>query len=211
MKQHLKIGTYIVLGVLVLGHSAHAQMEASSNVNANVRVEVDMKQRREDRQQKIEDRQEEREERQEERREYREEKRDDRKETIEARIRTHADWMTKRFNAAIVRLEKLGGRIDSRIAKIKAEGGNTSEAEASMKIARAEINEAKSGVLKIESELTLALSTTTLTKDSFKGLKALAETIKEDVRASHSAMTKAIKSLKPGLNIEASTTVKTVQ
>jgi chromosome segregation ATPase len=110
------------------------------------------------------------------------------------------EQMTKRFNAAVERLTKIADRIDSRIAKIKATGKDTSGAEASVADARAKINQAKTDIAKIPDLVNEGIATTT-PKERFSGLRTLADTIRKELEGAQSSLTKALKTLR-GLSPE---------
>lgn len=130
-----------------------------------------------------------------------------RKDTQEMRINKASNLMASRFTAAALRLETLANRIDSRIVKMKAEGKTTVEAESQITIARKEIDEARIGIRAIASTTQSAI-----TSKTFENLRALSESIKEDTKAAHAALVKAVVSIKPGkLDVRASTTVQIVQ
>lgn len=132
--------------------------------------------------------------------EKRAERKDAVREGAEQRISRHIDFMVKRFNAMIERLEKLTTRIESRIAKIKAEGTATAEAEAYVATAKLEIKSAKDGVAKIPQALTLALEKERLL-GSFDEVRVLTAGIKEDLKSAHQALVKSITNIK-GLRTE---------
>ena len=135
------------------------------------------------------------------------------REDIEKRIQNHAEWMIKRFNAAVERLEKLTARIETRIAKLKSEGKNTAEAEKFVVEAKIQIGEAVAGIAKIEVACETALSADSL-KGSFEEVRSLADSIRDDLKAAHRALMSTlpiIKGLSTSLNVNASTSVQTVQ
>lgn len=110
------------------------------------------------------------------------------------------DQMVKRFNTAVDRLTKIADRIDSRIAKIKATGKDTSSAEKLVADARAKIEQAKGDIVKIPGLVTDGIATTT-PKEKFGSLRSTAETIRKELEGAQSSLTKAVKVLR-GLSPE---------
>jgi len=147
----------------------------------------------------------------EQKKEDRMEKRDDRKESrrveAESRIGKHIEWMTKRFNGTIERLEKITARIESRIIKLKAEGKTTVEAENHVALAKAEIASAKTGIAKISLTLSSALEKEKL-NGSFEEMRNLVKSIRDDLKTAHAELVKAITSIK-GLRGEAKAETET--
>jgi hypothetical protein len=129
---------------------------------------------------------------------------------IQERLKKFNENVIERFNAAIIRLEKLAGRIDSRIAKLEAENISVKEAKDLMVVAKLKIETAKTSIsgISLESEI-VASSTATTTatfKKEFESLKLQVEKAKTDIKAAHAALVDVINSLKPGLNKKATTT-----
>jgi chromosome segregation ATPase len=131
---------------------------------------------------------------------------------IKERIGTFTQNVIKRFNAAIERLDTLAGRIDSRIAKIEAEGGDTAKAKELMAVAKTQLETAKistSGVeLEVKALISVEASTTAEIKDEFDSLKDQIEKAKGDIKKAHSSLIEVINSLKK-VEIRATTTAST--
>jgi chromosome segregation ATPase len=129
----------------------------------------------------------------------REERQETRRVEAENRIRAHIGAMLRRFNAAIDWLEKISERIESRIAKLKEDGVNTSEAEGYLNEAKTEIAEAKSAVSSLSEAAEEALSAESL-REAFQRVRELVQTARESIKDAHAALIKAVRSLKPGIN-----------
>lgn len=117
-------------------------------------------------------------------------------------LKRMADQMIRRMNAAIERIEKLSDRVDSRIAKLKEKGVDTSAAEANIVIARAKSAEAKAAVLLAETAIAgAAVNADTVTEgakpnDAGKPVREALEKARVATVAAHKALVNAIESLK---------------
>lgn len=131
---------------------------------------------------------------------------------IKERIGTFTQNVIKRFNAAIERLDTLTERIDSRIAKIEADGGDTTKAKELMAVAKTQLETAKvstSGVeLEVETLISVEASTTAEIRDEFDSLKDQIEKAKGDIKKAHASLIEVINSLKKG-QLRATTTAST--
>ena len=113
--------------------------------------------------------------------------------------------MIGRMNAAINRLKKIADRLDSRIAKEKARGVDTTKAEANIAIARVKIADAETAVslaANIVSSTTANIdlnSTTTKPSDIGKPVRETLARARESVFAAHKALVDAISSLTGGV------------
>lgn len=92
----------------------------------------------------------------------------------------------------ITHLEKIISRIESRIAKIKAEGGVTAESEAFIAAAKVNLEDAKTT---IDGFVNLDL-TSDKAKDNFEKVRLAAAEAKEHIRAAHQNLMKAVRLLK---------------
>jgi chromosome segregation ATPase len=125
---------------------------------------------------------------------------------ISERVRKEFEMMTKRFNAAIERLDRLGDRIDSRIAKIKAAGKDTTDAEKSVSDARAKIEQAKLDIAKLPGLINQVLTTSSSTASTtpptgqFKEVRNLADTIRQELKDAHKLFNDAIRKIR-GLHV----------
>lgn len=150
--------------------------------------------------------------------ENKEERRDEMKEKMKERrsevLKRHAMMMIERMNAAIRRESKLGDRIDSRIAKMKAHGADTTQAEANMVIVRTKIAEATAAVKLAEDSIPGAIASadasasSTLPSDPGKAVREALNKAKEAIFAAHKALVEATKSLK-GIRIDVVATTTT--
>lgn len=102
--------------------------------------------------------------------------------------------------ATIERLEKIINRIESRIAKIQARGGATSEAEASVALAKGNLADARASV---NAFINIDLSSE-IAQDNFEKVRAAAAEAREHLRAAHRNLMMAVRSLSA---VEASTEV----
>jgi hypothetical protein len=123
-----------------------------------------------------------------------------------------AEHTAKVFNATVERLEKLIERIESRIAKVKADGKDTSVSEGFVAQAKAHLSEAKTSIARFAS---IDLSADKA-KENFSAVKEVAREVKEHIKEAHKALSEAVRALKPGSNggtatTTASTTASTTQ
>ncbi len=150
-----------------------------------------------------ENRTEEREERREEIRTQTEEKVAEiearKKANLEKAWSNYANAMLRRFNFAISWLETMEERINSRIAKLKEGGVDTTEAEAFMASADEAIESAKEAATSLEDAISSALESENPAVE-IRNARPLVEEARLAIRTAHSEMVKAITSLKPGLN-----------
>lgn len=99
---------------------------------------------------------------------------------------------TRVILATIERLEKnLIVRIESRIAKVKAEGGVTSESEGFLATAKTHLSEARTVVGTFASiDLTSVKA-----RENFEKVRAAAKEAREHIRTAHQALMMAVRSL----------------
>lgn len=129
----------LVSGIFITTSSANAMeggLRASVRLNTQVNASTStsskpfkIEDRNKIKEEKKEIREEARQDRKEDRDERKEERKDKRSELIKSRLNFRFGKMLDRFEATIVRLEKLLDRTNSRIAKVKAAGGNTTVSE----------------------------------------------------------------------------------
>lgn len=103
-----------------------------------------------------------------------------------------------RFEAGINRLNILADRIESRIAKIEAEGIEMTESRELLASARAKINEASELMLKIELTSETNYDDKTETSEAFKGLQTQIQEARRAIVSAHSALIDVVVSIKPG-------------
>lgn len=120
-------------------------------------------------------------------------------ENIVKRMKEKAE---KVMQAAIERLERLATRLESRIAKVKAEGAVVTDSERFLAEARTHISAAKAELVVFSS---VTLSADRLS-DNVEALRTEAGKVKEHLKLAHSSLVKAIRALKPGRSIDAKAT-----
>ena len=125
---------------------------------------------------------------------------DERRQETERQIAKHVANMTERFTAAVKRLDVLAMRLDSRVAKVKASGKDTSVAESLIADAKANIAQAKLDIAKIPDLVTASLQASSTLVGKFVGLKTLADTINKELKTAHNDLAKAVGVLK-GLHL----------
>lgn len=108
-----------------------------------------------------------------------------------------AEQAGKVISATIERLDKIIARLESRIAKIKASGIDTTVAEGFVAEAKTHLSEARKSV---EAFASIDLSADKA-KDNFAKVRARAAEAKTHIKAAHESLTKAIRSLK-GTKVE---------
>jgi hypothetical protein len=121
---------------------------------------------------------------------------DERRQEAEKQIAGHISKMTERFNAAVKRLDVLIMRLESRIAKVKAAGKDTSVADPLIADAKANITQAELDIAKIPGLVTTSLQASTTLVGKFNDLKNLSDTINKELRTAHKDLEKAIGALK---------------
>ncbi len=108
----------------------------------------------------------------------------------------------KRMNNAIDRLEKLSGRLDEAIMKMKEKGVDTTSAEGLLSTAKSKIGEAKTAVASALSTIESARPTTTGTSTdqvsdgTRQAVKDALEKAKVAIQAAHKALVDAVAALK---------------
>jgi len=117
-----------------------------------------------------------------------------------------AEHAARVLTATVERLERIITRLESRIAKVKAAGGATTEAEAFVAEAQTHLSLAKSSIALFASlDLTGQKA-----RDNFEKVRAVAAEAKGHIREAHKSLKEAIRSLKgvrrDGVRGEATTT-----
>lgn len=108
----------------------------------------------------------------------------------------------------IERLERIIVRVESRIAKIKAQDGVTTESEDSVSVAKGHLADAKASLAVFVS---IDLSGETA-ESNFERIRAVAAEVREHIRAAHQNLMIAVRSLSSvevGLGLEAEAGVST--
>lgn len=104
-----------------------------------------------------------------------------------------AEIAGKVFQATLDRMSTLITRIESRIAKIKAAGGDTSPAESSVAAAKADITDAKAHIAIITSTDISGATTTAATR--FEAVKTEAMSVRKDLIDAKQNLMRAVQSL----------------
>ena|SRR3989344_967756 len=123
--------------------------------------------------------------------------------TFEARVEAKAEFkaeVIKRkalnvaqvFNRVIEKLENILKRVESRIAKVKAEGGVTTESEGFVAEAKTHLSEARAKVAVFAS---LDLRDIKL-RDDFNKLREASAEVKVHIKAAHTSLMNAVRSLR---------------
>jgi chromosome segregation ATPase len=133
--------------------------------------------------------------------EKRQERVEDRKERMMKELKRQYDKMLKRIEATIQREETLMGKLNDRIAKIKAAGGTTAEAEKMTADAKVHIDAAKTDLasLKLSASTTAqTLSTTTnaVKKENLDKMREIEKGIEKHLKEAHKLLEKAVGNLK---------------
>lgn len=108
---------------------------------------------------------------------------------------------SKVFTAAIVRLEGILVRVESRVSKIQAEGGVTTESEGYLTDAKVYLSEAR--------VLLTAFQSIEVTADNFETVREAGADVKAELKQAHSSLVKAIRTLKANRNDVETSTVET--
>ena len=189
----------IVFGGVLVAH-AETSVNASVNVTASTTRPIDkIKEVRQEAKQDIMD--------------IKAEVKDNVNARVTARIENRYERMLLRFQATIDREMKIMGKINTRIAKIKAAGGNTTEAEKLTAEASVHLDEAESVLAKLraETEVQSAQGNSSTTIASLRaGLLAMRKTgleLETHLRECHKALLKTVGILRgmSQLNVSATT------
>tara|TARA_B100000508_G_scaffold141059_1_gene145730 strand:+ start:2307 stop:2984 length:678 start_codon:yes stop_codon:yes gene_type:complete len=127
--------------------------------------------------------------------EVREERRIQLQAQAQTRITNLAANMSNRMDAAIERLTNIADRLDSRIAKIQAEGVDTSAAEASLASARMSIDAAAAEIATIDTEVAAVVGSENV-RTAWEGLKAKYQEIKNYIKTAHTELRNTVEALK---------------
>ena len=126
---------------------------------------------------------------------------ENRKENVREFLRKKFDKMLKRIEATIKRQEEILAKINSRILKIKAGGGNTTEAEKLTAEAKVKIDLAKTAFANLSTTTNNGVndfSTTTenIKKDTMEKMRASEKSIETSLKQAHNLLEKALGSLR---------------
>lgn len=117
-----------------------------------------------------------------------------RAQTVEFQASVAAERLANAGRVSLVvieRLESIATRLDSRIAKLKAQGANTAESERFVAAARSDLALAR---VKVSAFASIDFSTTTA-QDNFRRVHALVSEVRELIRSAHKNLTSAVRLL----------------
>ena len=127
-------------------------------------------------------------------------KREDIKDKAKGIFSDFSKKVIERFNAAIERLDKISGRIESRIGKLEAEGVDESNAKGLLVIAKAKLDIARVSVANISIAVNNAITASSTLKMNYPAVKNVVEKAKADLKNAHRALIDVVKNIKPGKN-----------
>ena len=151
-----------------------------------------------------------------ERREKMEARKEEMREKMEERrsemLERMSTQMITKLKAAVERFTKLGDRVDSRIAKMKEKGIDTTTAVANMVVARAKIAAASTAIASAESSIAAAVAAIeeTPTGDGIKNVRSSLQVARTAIGEAHKALVAAISSLRANVKSEAGSPTTTV-
>lgn len=199
----LALGSSLLLTSVAYANSNEIEVRLRAATDTPSKFRLEMKENKEDRRASTTERREEKKEKQDDRRASSTEKRIEMQQGIASR---RAEQAGRVLAATIDRLEKIVLRVDSRIAKVKAEGGVTAESEAFSAQAKVHLSEARQSLATFSS-IDLRADKA---QENFAKVRDAANATKEHIRAAHESLMQAIRALKPGRsNHEATTTAST--
>ncbi len=147
------------------------------------------------------------------------ENRENRVEQAKTRFKNLFSKMIERFGATISRQESITVKIEARIAKIKANGGNTTEAEVLVTEAKHHTETAKTALEALKLSVNTAIdqaansSSTAITKEGTASMKKASNEVAKHLREAHQALMKTVgklrglSQLRPTATTTASTTI----
>ena len=109
-----------------------------------------------------------------------------------------------RYEAALNRFEKFFTRIDSRIAKLKAKGVDTSKAETALVAARAQYEVAKAAVADAKAKIA-AIDPATTKREAIKEAVVTLRTAKREIQRLHKALANTVVELKAAHSLRTAT------
>jgi len=108
---------------------------------------------------------------------------------------------TKVFTATIEHLENILARLESRIAKVKAEGGVTTESESFVVETKVHLTAAKTSLVAFSS----IQITSDKASENFEAVRTAGGEVKAHLKEAHQSLVKALKALKGVRNNESAT------
>lgn len=196
------ISTYLTTEVVKAQSTTSAEVAPSTVENNSVvpttpettrsdnRTEI-----REDRAANRTERQEEREINRAERQEIRQERQAELTEVRQQRVINLAANVSNRFDATISRLFKIVERLESRLIKLESNGADISGAQASLRQASANLTEARSLMLTIDTEVNAA-TTSNNPRAAWQAVKARYQQVAELIRSAHANLRQAVAQIK---------------
>ena len=103
----------------------------------------------------------------------------------------------ERFDAAVLRIDNLKGKISAQIVKFEARGVAVAKAKDFVATAETKLNEAKAK--KIEANKLFSVSSEELTSENKTTLRTLTKEIQTLIKESHKALNNAVKSLRDSI------------
>lgn len=122
----------------------------------------------------------------------------EKKERMNAEKRARLEGVVRKLNRHIKNLEVLLARTESRIAKLAAQGGNTTTSAAFVTTVKTKIAEAKAAIEDLKVKAQAAASSET--KEKITEITAGARSVEAKIKEARAALSDAINSLKPGRN-----------
>lgn len=120
--------------------------------------------------------------------------------SIQKELRGKLASMIARYSATIERLLNISGRLETRIAKIKSDGQDTTVAEKFLASAKTDIAAAQTQMdtLKLNASTTLAadLTASSTVKTALNNLQTITSSIEKRLRSAQNSLEKAVDSLK---------------
>ena len=110
-------------------------------------------------------------------------------------IKAHFTKMMRRLDAAVLRLEKLAARMDTRIDKLTAKGVDMTKAKEKMTIARGKIADAKQAIADARTAAD-ALVNSEKPKELFGDIRKLIKKAEQTVKDAHRALVEALREIK---------------
>lgn len=109
-------------------------------------------------------------------------------------VRQHAGLIKERFSLALRQFERLSGRIETRLEKMKAEGIATASVEAELEVAKAANIEAKADVQAV-ADFVASIDDSADRAAVRTELQALIKDAQTSIREAHQAFQKVVRSL----------------
>jgi exonuclease VII small subunit len=115
------------------------------------------------------------------------------------RIKAFMARILRRFDAAIVRLEKVADRIEARIEKLEAKGFVLSEASQLLVAARGEVKAASKAIDEVRATIDSVLDSDQ-PRESFGAVREALSEAKQSIKNAHRALVKSVRAIKSSLS-----------